>query len=129
VTTDHATQSIFLVRGARYATAQFNTQSATLDLGPSDQLGIRQDSTNPVNPAALLITTLDGEPVGWIPDLLIEYAVMLVSHGGRLEIVRNNGLESPWHLRLLVRAYGELPADYLPFSGEAWLRPLSATGS
>ncbi len=124
IAADGATECTFLVRGARYATREHNTPGAVDALAAGEPLALRQDESNPSNPSALLITTSTGQPVGWVPEMLIGYAnVVRGSQGALLDVVRNNGPTAPWHLRLLVRLRGSAPPGYRPFSSGPWLEP------
>ena len=114
------TESTFLVRGARYATSQHFSACAAEALAPADRLSIVPDPTNPANPSALLIATTDGLPIGWIPDLLISYVRMVENTNSQLVVLRNNGPEAPWHLRLLVRLTGHTEPGYRTFTGPDW---------
>ncbi len=126
VGSDGATESTFLVRGARYATADHDSTSAAEGLTVGEELAIRQDGSNPINSSALLITTIGGLPVGWVPDLLIGYAnAIRASEGALLQVVRNNGPDAPWHLRLLVSLRGRAPIGYRAFSSDEWSEPLA----
>jgi hypothetical protein len=114
------TESIFLVRGARYATGQYSSASAAEALMPGDRLSIVPDPANPANPAALLVATRDGLPIGWVPDLLVAYVRIVENTNSRLIVLRNNGPEAPWHLRLLVRLAGHTEPGYRAFTGLNW---------
>lgn len=114
------TQSTFLVRGARYATSQYSSASAAEALSPGDELSTVPDPSNPANSSALLITTSAGLRIGWIPDLLITYVRSTQNGNSRLVLVRNNGPEAPWHLRLLVRLTGHTEPSYRAFAGPPW---------
>jgi hypothetical protein len=123
VADDGHTESIFLVRGARYATREHSSAERALRLGPGDRLMIEPDPKNPVNQQAILLATEAGAPVGWVPDLLIRYAQAVDSGGaGPVTVMRNNGPESPWHLRLLVRLGGRVSPSLRVFSDDQWPR-------
>jgi hypothetical protein len=115
-----ATESIFLVRGARYATSQYLSTSVAEALKRDDRLSIVPDPSNTTNPSALLIATMDGTPIGWIPDLLISYVRIVLESDAQLVVLRNNGPEAPWHLRLLVRLTGHAEPGYQAFAGSTW---------
>jgi hypothetical protein len=123
VADDGQTESIFLVRGARYATREHSSAELALRLGPGNRLMIEPDPKNPVNQQAILLATEAGAPVGWIPDLLIRYAQAVDSGGaGQVTVMRNNGPDSPWHLRLLVRLVGRVLPSLRVFSDGQWPR-------
>jgi hypothetical protein len=117
---DGQTESTFLVRGARYATYEHSSAERASQLRPGDRLMMEPDPENPVNQQAILLATA-GAPVGWVPDLLTGYAHAVHSGGeGQVTVVRNNGPESPWHLRLLVRLDGRVSPSLHVFSGDQW---------
>jgi hypothetical protein len=120
---DGQTEATFLVRGARYATREHSSAERASRLRPGDRLMMQPDRENPVNQQAILLATEAGAPVGWVPDLLIRYAHAVHSGGeGHVTVVRNNGPESPWHLRFLVRLVGRVSPSLHVFSGGQWPR-------
>ncbi len=65
--------------------------------------------------------THQGEPLGYVPDLLLEHLRVLQGTAPvELTVEHINGSEAPVHLRLLVRLDGEAPAGYRPMSGSNW---------
>lgn len=119
VAADGATAATFLVRGAGYAVRSNESASTANGLRPGDQLAVVNDETNEANPNALLLTVA-GEPIGWIPDLLIEYARELITSGGTVTVLQNNGLDAPWHMRLLVRLTGRVAPGWSTFADGHW---------
>jgi hypothetical protein len=115
-----STEYVFLVRGARYATGQFNSAGVVDQLQQGDPLVLMADASNPVNPGALLVATASGPPIGWVPDLLVAYFQALAEGHVQLSVARNNGADAPWHLRLLVRAWGSVDPMFNPFDGPRW---------
>jgi hypothetical protein len=122
VAADGTTESVFLVRGARYATEEYASVSAAEALMPGDSLMVKTDASNTTNSSALLITTMAESPVGWVPDLLIAYTNAVFDGNGQMAVVRNNGTDAPWHLRLLAKVAGRVRVGYRPFSGTQWRR-------
>ncbi|WP_324666996.1 Putative restriction endonuclease, HIRAN domain-containing protein [Mycobacterium canetti] len=118
VADDGATEAVFLARGARYAVPQYRTEAIVNSLRAGDRLTLMDDSTNEANPRALLLETPDGAPVGWVPDLLVDYAHQVRSGGGSAELLQNNGPAAPWHARLLVRLSGRVAPGTALFTGE-----------
>jgi hypothetical protein len=115
-----ATEAIFLVRGVSYAVRQHRTEAAADSLQTGDRLTLVDDSTNEANPRALLLEASDGARVGWIPDLLVEYAHQVRSGGGFVELLQNNGPTAPWHTRLLVRMSGQVTPGTAMFTDGVW---------
>jgi len=115
-----ATEAIFLVRGVSYAVRQHGTEAAAESLQAGERLNLVDDSTNEANPRALLLEASDGAPVGWIPDLLVDYAHHVRSGGGLAELLQNNGSAAPWHARLLVRLSGRITPRAPMFTGGVW---------
>ena len=89
-------------------------------LRAGDDLVLADDNANEANPRALLLTTPDGAAVGWIPDLLIDYARQVRAGGGTVELLQNNGRLAPWHARLLVRISGRITPGTALFTGGVW---------
>ena len=58
--------------------------------------------------------------MGWIPDLLIDYARRVRAGGGSVQLLQNNGGFAPWHMRLLVQISGHITPGWAAFSGGAW---------
>jgi hypothetical protein len=115
-----ATEAIFLVRGVSYAIRQHRTEAVAGSLQTGVRLTLGDDSTNEANPRALLLEASDGTPVGWIPDLLVEYAHQVRSGGGLVKLLQNNGPAAPWHARLLVRISGQVAPGTAMFTGGVW---------
>lgn len=120
VADDGATESTFLVRGSSYAVRTYNSTAAVDRLQPGDGLLIVDDAANEANPEALLLTSSDGAPVGWVPDLLIGYARELRDRNGAATVKQNNGPDVAWHMRLLVRLAGQVSPSSSPFTGGIW---------
>lgn len=121
ISTDGTTEATFLVRGVRYAISEHSSASTAAQLRPGDRLMLEPDPDNPANPQAVLLVARNGARVGWVPDLLIPFA-RAVRSGGSAEVtvVQNNGPDSPWHLRLLVRLAGRVSPRLPVFTGEGW---------
>lgn len=120
VADDGATEATFLARGVSYAVRQNHSEGAAASLMPGDRLALVDDATNEANSRALLLEAGSGAPVGWVPDLLVEYAHRVRSGGGCAELVQNNGPDAPWHTRLLVRISGRIEPDTAMFTGGVW---------
>ncbi len=119
VAVDGATAATFIVRGSSYAVRSYDSASTANLLRPGDALGVLDDVTNEANPEALLLTAA-GAPVGWIPDLLIEYGREVVGSGGTVTVLQNNGFDAPWHMRLLVRLAGRVSPAWSTFGDGHW---------
>jgi hypothetical protein len=116
VTGDGATTCRFLVHGIRHV-----ADGLPPDLVAGQPLKLRDDPMNPVNPDAVQVCTGDGEPLGYVPDLLLEHLrAMQDTAAVRLTVEHVNGPEAPPHLRLLARLEGRVPPGYEPMSGAGW---------
>lgn len=120
VADDGSTEAVFLARGVRYAVREYDTTTTADSLCAGDVLILVDDDKNEVNPRALLLATPRGDAVGWMPDLLIDYARHVRAGGGTVELLQNNGPHAPWHVRLLVRISGRVPPGTAIFTGGAW---------
>jgi hypothetical protein len=122
VAADGSTQSIFLVNGVRHVLAQDATAEQRFgSLRPGDRLILVDEPENTWNNRAILVSARDGQRLGWVPDLLLDY-VHTVRDQAELSLMIEhvNGPEAPPHLRLLVRLNGQAPAGYRPFTGPRW---------
>ena len=74
-------------------------------LQEGDGLLLRPEPDNKKNPAAMLLDLEHGEPVGWLPDYLLPefHGHVGAGHTAAVYVVKANGPEVPWHLRLLCR--------------------------
>lgn len=99
---DGSLSRIFLVSGARHVDDQLATSALIEDLHPGESLSLRPEPDNEYNPNALQVVAR-GRPVGWIPDYLADEVGAVVESGRRwnLSVLRANGPDVPWHLRLL----------------------------
>ena len=120
VADDGATEAIFLVRGVSYAIRQHGTEAVADSMQTGDRLTLVDDPTNEANPRALLLEASDGARIGWVPDLLVDYAHQVRSGGGFVELLQNNGPAAPWHTRLLVRMSGRVVPSTAVFTGGVW---------
>ena len=118
---DGTTEYAFLLRGARHATGQYHSANAVDLLRTGDPLALVPDASNPVNSEALLVATEHRTPIGWVPDLLTPYFQALADQHAELSVLRNNGPDAPWHLRLLVRSRGMVDPNLQVFTGAEWL--------
>ncbi len=106
----------FLVHGIRHV-----TQGQLPELHRGDHLELLADPANPVNPAAVLVCTVAGRRLGYVPDLLLEHLRALRDTAPvTLTVEHVNGLEAPVHLRLLVCLDGSAPSAYEPMTGPDW---------
>jgi len=97
----------FLVSGIRHRPG---AQERIARLQEGDELMLRPEPDNPKNPAAMLLDVEHGEPVGWLPDYLLPefHSHVAADHTPAVYVVKANGPEVPWHLRLLCRLQFEL---------------------
>lgn len=74
------------------------------------KLYIREDFENPHDPRALILDVRDQEPVGWIPSYLLDFVHKHREERSRLDVLveRANGVDTPWHLRLICRLHATL---------------------
>ncbi len=73
-------------------------------LAPGDELLLRPEPDNPVNPDALLLDNTTGEPVGWVADYLLDLVRDYQARGPvQVFVERADSPDTPPHLRLLCR--------------------------
>jgi len=92
---------LFLASGVRHIASE---QDRVSQLRIGDELALRHDADNEANPNAILLDTATGQPVGWVPDYLVDQVHHYRSRGPvRVFVERANGPDVPAHLRLLCR--------------------------
>ena len=116
---DGTTTRVFLASGARHADEQDpDTVSRLIEKLPAGTaLNLVPEPRNPHNHRALHLTA-DGTKIGWVPDYLLAEIHGYLDTGRPLSVavVRANGPDIPWHLRLLCRltAHPAPPAHTKP---------------
>lgn len=92
---------LFLASGTRHLES---ASERIAQLSTGDELLLRPEPDNPVNPDALLLDDTTGEPVGWVPDYLLDLVRDCQGRGPvQVFVERANGSDAPPHLRLLCR--------------------------
>lgn len=116
VSRDGTTTCRFLAHGVRYI-----NDGVLPALTPGDMLTLRREPENPKNADAVWVCTGEGQPVGYVPDLLLEHLRSMQSVDDPILTVEHvNGQDVPAHLRLLVRLDGRVPPGYQPMKGARW---------
>lgn len=94
----------FLVSGVRHAdeTNHGVVTKRIQSLQQGEELNLRDEPDNPHNERAILIEA-SGEPVGWVPDYLLDYVHKRRGEGMQpyVYVEKANGSDTPWHMRLL----------------------------
>jgi len=102
---DGATTCRFFVHGIRHVTG-----GDLPALRGGELLTLQPDPVNEFNSDALLVCTVGGVAMGYVPDLLLEHVHIVGSHGrAELVVEHLNTSEVPVQLRLLVRLEGRVP--------------------
>lgn len=116
VTSDGETSCTFLVHGVRHVDG---AAPAIEKMHVGDELLLQDDEANESNKRAMHVVSVSGQPLGWVPDFLIDYVRHVRAAGPtRVIVERANGDGTPMHLRLLAHLDGSVDAGYQPFSGE-----------
>lgn len=125
----------FLVNGSRYLLSKAVNVSGVgrgsfgadelegilSHLAPGQQLGVVHEHDNASSETALLVLTLDDEPIGWVPDWLSRELIgHLRDDVLRFTVDRVNPLDAGWHMRVLVLLRAGLPPEHSFFSSQAW---------
>jgi hypothetical protein len=89
-------------------------------LQAEEELGISLELTNPVDPAAIQVTTRDYAFVGWTPRYLVGDLLKAISAHPHLvaRVVRVNAADVPTNRRVLIELSGMLPQGIQPMSSE-----------
>lgn len=107
VGTDEGVETLtFLASGCRHVDEDNPDRIADqiAKLEPGHELGLRDEPNNEWNMRAVLIDAAHDEPVGWVPDYLLDYVHKKRGEADvRVVVERANGPDVPWHLRLLCR--------------------------
>ena len=115
VESDGSTTCMFLVHGVRYC-----NDGRLPPLAVEQEVQLSDEPTNPKNPLAVHVVVGD-VPIGWVPDLLLDYVREVRDVGGARVMVQHvNGPQAPPHLRVLLRLHGVLPVGRIPMTGPAW---------
>ena len=112
--------ALFFVRGIRHREGASNAIRA---IRRGDHLAMAADRDNEVNPRALFIDTLDGKPVGWVPDYLVNTVHELRDRTGGDAVITAEHVNSPdvaASMRLICRLTTQWPDTYQPFSDPAF---------
>lgn len=98
---------------------EFERQLAMLRAG--DELRVCDEPTNPSNPLAILTTTREDVPLGWVPNLLVKELHRIPNHqDATVRALAVNGADAGWHLRLLAHLSVAVPEGFEIFTGEEW---------
>lgn len=125
----------FLVHGVRYLLEKDVTfagevrekyrpdqlETVLADLSPRDLLLVEHEKTNKRSENALLVGSVDGRPVGWVPNWLAK-EVMRLQADGRLSfsVEQVNPIEAGWHMRIVARMHADCGQDFEFFTGDGW---------
>jgi hypothetical protein len=111
------TSTEFFVHGVRH---KAGAEARISTLRPGDRLGLRHEPSNPVNQRALLVTH-DGDQLGYVPDLLVDYMHTARENSDlAITVAQVNGPDAPPNLRLRAHVEGSVPRGYRPFHGSGW---------
>jgi len=93
--------SRFFISGVKYCDGALDRVH---ELVPGQELMLRPEPDNPVNPKAVLIDVSSNEPIGWVPDWLAGELEPLVRDGSAIRIIAEKiNLNAPSHLSVLCR--------------------------
>lgn len=84
---------------------------------------LQDEPTNPMNDAAVRVCSVAGVPLGYVPDLLLDYLRVVRDgpHGAEVRVEHvNDDIDVPSHFRLLVCLDGRVPPGYRPMTGPGW---------
>ena len=102
-----------------YSPVQLETLLSSLK--PQEPLSIHNEAENTWSTFALLLATSDGQPIGYVPHLLVEALKTPVADGAvRVAVERINPLDAGWHMRLLVEMNADLESTFEFFGDASW---------
>ena len=109
--------TLFFVRGIRHRPS---ASDAVANLNVRDHLVLVDDSDNKVNALAIHIDTTLGEPIGWVPNYLVNTIHDLRDLAGdnavTITVEHVNPPEVAPYMRLICRLSSPWPNSYKPFS-------------
>lgn len=90
-------------------------------LAPGDGLDLVPEDSNDFTPDAVLVSTSSGEPLGYVPELLLEPLGRAMRTGRpQVNVESINPPEAGWHLRILAKL-SVSPVDGFDFlEGQYW---------
>ena len=110
--------ALFFARGVQH---REGASDAVAGLRPGDRLHLEDEPENSKNPRAILINTRNNEPVGWIPDYLVEtiHELRNLPSGEGIEVTAEhvNPPDVAPYMRLICRLTAPWPDGYEPLSG------------
>lgn len=113
---DGALTALFFLRGIRHIDG---AEDRVAQLAVGQELGLRLEPDNPVNPLALTLHNDGEELLGYLPDYLVDTAHDLLDLNGSLPTVKVdhvNDHDTPFHMRLLCRLTSPWPEGYDPLA-------------
>jgi hypothetical protein len=114
-------REIEIARGA-FEVTMSELQDALGALQTGDKLQLFDEVANPVNPRAIITASPSGIPLGWVPDLLVADLHKLIDLVRvDVSVLRINGPDAPWHLRLLANLSARVPVDFRFFTDRIWM--------
>lgn len=108
----------FFAHGVRHMSLDAQRAIATLRRG--ERLHLLDEPSNAVNDRALLVTDAGALALGYVPDPLVEFVHDVRAREHDLAVERANGVDVPYHHRLLIRLDGSVADGHVPFTGPAW---------
>ena len=110
--------TLFFARGIRH---RDGASEAVAKLRTGDRLTLRDEPDNEVNRFAIFIDSTSGEPLGWVPNYLVDTVHdlrELNDHDALTVTVEHvNPPEVAPYMRLICRLSAPWPNSYEPFSG------------
>ena len=109
--------TLFFARGIRH---RDGASDAVVDLSVGDRLVLVDEPDNKVNPLAIHIDTPLGEPIGWIPNYLVntvhDLRELAGDNAATITVEHVNPPEVAPYMRLICRLSSPWPDGYQPFS-------------
>lgn len=110
--------TLFFARGIRH---RQGASDVVAGLQAHDRLRLVDETDNNTNPRAVLVNTHNNQPVGWIPDYLVDTVHELRNLTGEdvVEVTAEhvNPPETEPYMRLICRLTAPWPDGYEPLSG------------
>lgn len=86
-----------------------------------DELRVEHEISNKYSAHSLLATTVDDDPVGWVPNWLATEVLQLQSEGClAFRVDKVNPSIAGWHMRMVVNMRADCPENFEFFTGPDW---------
>jgi len=95
-------------------------EEALANLHGGDQLELLPEANNRINSKAIVVATISGVPLGYVPDVFSEDLSELPRENVKCFAEVINDASAPWHMRLVAKLVCDVPPNFRFFTSPAW---------